>query len=116
MLPKEFSSLKRLFKIQDQPNEVAPLSRDPVTIHSNLDDNVANKIWDLREAGGWLLDDSGDRSYMAGPFLHFSVQSWTEVKSSLKSALVLARLLGRTLILPEVPCPSSLGVSSPYMY
>ena len=82
----------------------------PVLVHANWVNGVAEKIYHLREGGLWALPpppELADRRFLSyGDGIdHGSggVASISAHRRALRDALAIARALGRTLIVPQLP-------------
>jgi len=77
----------------------------PVLVHANWIDGVDQKVYHLREAGLWAIDEGGvDQERLLtlgdGDADHLSFGAH---RRALRDALAIAQALNRTLVLPRLP-------------
>lgn len=79
---------------------------EPFCIHNNWVDGKHTKEYRFRELGMWTQDPPEYFSLKETKFLAYyeptiANNGWNNVRASLRSALAIAQVLGRTLILPK---------------
>lgn len=79
---------------------------EPFCIHNNWVDGKRTKEYRFRELGMWTQDppeyfDKEKTKYLVYYEPSMADNSWSQVRASLRSALAIAQVLGRTLILPK---------------
>ncbi|EGU10930.1 Proteophosphoglycan ppg4 [Rhodotorula toruloides ATCC 204091] len=79
---------------------------EPFCIHNNWVDGKYTKEYRFREIGMWTQDppeyyDTTERKYLAFYDPSTPNNGWNNQRNSLRAALAIAKILGRTLILPH---------------
>lgn len=79
---------------------------EPFCVHNNWVDGKHTKEYRFRELGMWTQDPPEYTSLTKHKFLAYygptiDNNGWNNVRASLRSALAIAKILGRTLILPK---------------
>ena len=83
-----------------------PVAPRPVLVHANWVNGVEEKIYHLREAGLWALDDRSsdkERILSLGDGIFERHLGFAAHRRALRDALALAQVLNRTLLLPRLP-------------